>query len=64
MLDLDWVLNSLKEARDDEDWDLVKEIISYIEEYEEFVQKMNGMNKYGAEIGIDRCYLTIKCSRD
>ena len=38
MLDLDWVLNSLKEARDDEDWDLVKEIISYIEEYEEFVE--------------------------
>ena len=36
MLDIDWVLNSLKEARDDESWDLVKEIISYIEEYEEF----------------------------
>ena len=38
MLDLDWVVNSLKEARDDEDWDLVKEIISYIEEYEEFAE--------------------------
>jgi|TARA_B100000700_G_scaffold299422_1_gene366469 hypothetical protein len=36
MLDLDWVLNALKEARDEEDWDLVREIISYIEEYEEF----------------------------
>ena len=38
MLDLDWVLNSLKEARDDDDCDLVKEIISYIEEYEEFAE--------------------------
>ena len=36
MLDIDWVLNSLKEARDDESWDLIKEVISYIEEYEEF----------------------------
>ena len=26
MLDLEWVLNALKEARDDEDWDLVKEV--------------------------------------
>ena len=34
--DCNWVLNSLKEARDDESWDLVKEVISYIEEYEEF----------------------------
>ena len=38
MLDLDWVISTLKEARDDEDWDLIKEIISYIEEYEEFAE--------------------------
>ena len=37
MVDIDWILNSLKEARDDESWDLVKEVIYYIEEYEEFV---------------------------
>ena len=36
MLNLDFVVNKLKEARDEEDWDLVKEIITYIEEYEEF----------------------------
>lgn len=36
MLDLDWVINSLKEARDDEDWDLVKEIISYLENQNDF----------------------------
>ena len=38
MLDLDWVLNSLKEARDDESWESIKEVISYIEEYEEFAE--------------------------
>tara|TARA_R100000734_G_C3269671_1_gene65959 strand:- start:64 stop:225 length:162 start_codon:yes stop_codon:yes gene_type:complete len=32
MLDLEWVLNTLKEARDDEDWDLVKEVIAYLKE--------------------------------
>tara|TARA_B100000902_G_scaffold321575_1_gene314551 strand:- start:318 stop:452 length:135 start_codon:yes stop_codon:yes gene_type:complete len=35
-MDMEWVLNTLKEARDNEDWDLVKEVISYISEYEEF----------------------------
>tara|TARA_R110002020_G_C15793549_1_gene730426 strand:- start:62 stop:217 length:156 start_codon:yes stop_codon:yes gene_type:complete len=32
MLDLEWVLNSLKEARDDESWDLIREVIAYLEE--------------------------------
>ena len=35
MLDLDWVINTLKEARDNEDWDLVKEIIYYLENQED-----------------------------
>tara|TARA_R100000664_G_C2701218_1_gene101447 strand:+ start:322 stop:465 length:144 start_codon:yes stop_codon:yes gene_type:complete len=35
MLDLDWVINTLKEARDNEDWDLVKEIIHYLENQED-----------------------------
>ena len=39
MLDLDFIVKRLKEARDEEDWDLVKEIISYIEEYEEFAEE-------------------------
>ena len=28
MLDLEWVLNALKEARDEESWDLIKEVIA------------------------------------
>jgi|TARA_B110000977_G_C10915725_1_gene431063 hypothetical protein len=36
MLDLEWVLNTLKEARDEEDWDLIKEIISYLESRDDF----------------------------
>ena len=36
MLDIDWVLNSLKEARDEENWDLIKEIIAYIESRDDF----------------------------
>ena len=36
---MDWILNTLKEARDDEDWDLVGEVISYIAEYEEMADE-------------------------
>ena len=32
MLDLEWVLNALKEARDEESWDLIKEVIAYLED--------------------------------
>tara|TARA_B100000214_G_C23514500_1_gene422191 strand:+ start:365 stop:517 length:153 start_codon:yes stop_codon:yes gene_type:complete len=39
MLDLDFIVKRLKEARDEEDWDLIKEVISYIEEYEEFADE-------------------------
>jgi hypothetical protein len=35
-MDITWILDTLKEARDNEDWDLVKAIILYITEYEEF----------------------------
>ncbi len=35
-MDWDWVINTLKEARDNENWDLVKEVIAYIQEYETF----------------------------
>ena len=37
-MDWDWVINTLKEARDNENWDLVKEVISYISEYERFAE--------------------------
>ena len=36
MLDLEWVLNSLREARDEENWDLIKEIIAYLESRDDF----------------------------
>ncbi len=36
MLDLEWVLDTLKEARDNEDWDLIKEVISYLESRDDF----------------------------
>ena len=32
MLDLEWELNTLKEARDDQEWELIKEVIAYLEE--------------------------------
>ena len=38
-MDMDWILNTLKEARDDEDWDLVREVISYIEKYSEMADE-------------------------
>jgi len=36
MLDLEWVLNTLKEARDEENWNLIKEIIAYLESRSDF----------------------------
>ena len=38
MLDLDWIINTLKEAIEEENWDLVKEIIIYLEEDDVFEQ--------------------------
>ena len=32
MLDIEWVLNTLKEARDDENWELIREVIVYLDE--------------------------------
>jgi len=69
VLDLDWVVNSLKEARDAEDWDLVKEIISYLENQDDFDEDdwagsfRKYLNTWGCK-GFDRCYLIIECSRD
>ena len=36
MLDLDWIINTLKEAIEEKNWDLVKEIIIYLEEDDVF----------------------------
>ena len=38
MLDLDWIINTLKEAIEEENWDLVKEIIIYLENDDAFEQ--------------------------
>ena len=36
MLDLDWIRETLKEAIEDEDWDLVREVIAYLKDDEIF----------------------------
>ena len=38
MLNLDWIINTLKEAIEEKNWDLVKEIIIYLEEDDVFEQ--------------------------
>ena len=38
MLDLDWIISTLKEAREEERWDLVREIIIYLDEDDVFEQ--------------------------
>ena len=32
MLDLDWIISTLKEAVEEENWDLVREILIYLED--------------------------------
>ena len=38
MLDLDWIINALKDAMEEENWDLVREVIIYLEDdvFEEY----------------------------
>ena len=38
MLNLDWIINTLKEAIEEKSWELVKEIIIYLEEDDVFEQ--------------------------
>ena len=38
MLDLEWIRETLKEAIEDEDWDLVREVIAYLKDDELFDQ--------------------------
>ena len=38
MLDLDWIRDTLKEAIEDENWDLVREVIAYLKDDEIFDQ--------------------------
>ena len=32
MLDLDWIIRALKEATEEENWDLIREVIIYLED--------------------------------
>ena len=73
MLDFDWMINTLKEAIEEEDWELVREVIAYLkaddvfEDYrqeEDWFKGADDNELYGAVMEIDRCYLTIECSRD
>ena len=38
MLDLDWIINTLKEAIEEDNWELVSEVIVYLEEDDVFEQ--------------------------
>ena len=38
MLDLDWMRETLKEAIENEEWDLVREVIAYLKDDEIFDQ--------------------------
>ena len=38
MLDLEWIRDTLKEAIDDENWDLVREVMAYLKDDEIFDQ--------------------------
>ena len=38
MLDLDWIVSTLKEATEEENWDLVREMIIYLEDGDVFEQ--------------------------
>ena len=33
MLDFDWIISTLKEAMEDDNWDLVREVIAYLKDY-------------------------------
>ena len=36
MLDFDWIISTLKEAMEDDNWDLVREVIAYLKDYDIF----------------------------
>ena len=38
MLDLDWIRDTLKEAIEDENWELVREVIAYLKDDDVFEQ--------------------------
>jgi len=38
MFDLDWLINTLRESIEDENWDLVREVIEYLSEDDLFEQ--------------------------
>ena len=38
MLDFDWMINTLKEAMEDDNWDLVREVIAYLSDDDVFQQ--------------------------
>ena len=71
MLDFEWMIDTLKEAIEEEEWELVREVIAYLkaddvfEDYrqeEDWFKGADDNEKYGAVLEIDRCYLTIECS--
>ena len=39
MLDLDWIKEALKEAIEEENWDLVREVIVFLSDYDEYEEQ-------------------------
>ena len=63
-MDLQEVLDKLEESMEEKNWDLVQEVFEELIE----INLDNPYDDYDGEDwgwhGFDRCYLTIKCSRD
>ena len=41
MLDLDWIRDTLKEAIEDENWELVREVIAYLKDDDDWWMGLN-----------------------
>ena len=67
MLDLDWMKETLKEAMEKEDWDLVREVIAYLSDDDVFEQYREDEDWWkGADDKDWKKYLTHikKCDSD
>ena len=48
MLDFDWMINTLKEAIEEEEWELVREVIAYLKKDD--VLKITDKKKIGLKV--------------
>ena len=50
MLDLDWMKDTLKEAIENEEWDLVREVIAYLSDDDSVTEESNGSKDFFSSI--------------